>query len=325
VKTSLVATGSYVPGPPIANSALTQFPAARLPLIEQKTGIQSRHYISPGESTSDLAFYAAARCLESCKIKASELDAIILATSTPDRLIPATAPLIQHRLGAGNAYAFDLNSVCSGSIFALHMADCMISSGAKKRVLVVAADTYSRFLDPKDFSTRPYFGDGAAAALLVAAPDEDGRGILGTYLRSDGSGADLIQIPAGGSRLPASPTVHPNDLFFKMNGRAVYEFAVDRGTEAVQKALAQAGLEPSAIDWLVPHQANKFICEEIARRCDVPLSRLVMNLQQKGNTASASPLLALDEARRSSDGSDKTICLVAFGGGLSYGAIILRS
>lgn len=325
MRAALLATGSWLPGEGVPNAALTQFPRDRINLIEQKTGIQSRHYASREHSTSDLAIQAALRCLESGGIGAAALDTIILATSTPDRLIPATAPLIQSNLGASNACAFDINSVCSGALFALHVANGLICSGTNRCVLVVAADTYSRFLDPSDFSTRPYFGDGAAAALLVATTDADERGVLGSYLRSDGSGADLIQIPAGGARQPGSLTTNQKDFFFKMNGRAVYDFAVERGTEAVQQALAQAGLKPADLDWLVPHQANKFICEEIARRCGIPADRLVMNIQQKGNTAAASLLIALDDARRNGETKVRTICLVAFGGGLSYGAMILRS
>lgn len=325
MKASIIATGSCVPGLPVPNSALTQFPPERISLIEQKTGIVSRHYAAPHESTSDLAFLAATDCLNSCEFKAENLDAIILATSTPDRLIPATAPLIQNRLGATKAFAFDLNSVCSGALFALDVANSMITSGARQHVLVIAADTYSRFLDPRDFATRPYFGDGAAAVLLSATGNESKSEILTSYLRSDGSGADLIQIPGGGSRTPGSSVSQPSDFFFKMNGRAVYEFAVQRGTEAVQQVLRQAGLTADALDWLIPHQANKFICEEIAKRCGIPPDRMILNLQHKGNTAAASPLLALDDARSTYERKLRTICLVAFGGGLSYGAMILRA
>jgi 3-oxoacyl-[acyl-carrier-protein] synthase-3 len=325
MKAALISTGSWVPGDPIPNSALTQFPAERLPLIQQKTGIAFRHYAGPGETTSDLALKAAQRCLAKVGFPAGQLDAILLATSTPDRLIPATATSVQAALGATQAFAFDLNSVCSGGVFALHMADCMLRAGAHRNILVVSADIYSRFLDPQDFATYPYFGDGASAALLSAVPDDAPVGFAAAYLRSDGNGAGLIQIPAGGARLPHAQMKNPRDAFFKMDGRAVYEFAVTKGTEAVQMTLARAGLQPADLDWLIPHQANQFICEEIARRSGVGVEKLVTNLARRGNTASASLLLALDERRDEADPTGKNICLVAFGGGLSYGAMILRT
>jgi 3-oxoacyl-[acyl-carrier-protein] synthase-3 len=325
MKAALVSTGSWVPGDPVSNSAFTQFPAGRLPLIQQKTGIAFRHYAGPGETTSDLALKAAQRCLAKAGFSAGQLDVILLATSTPDQLIPATATSVQAALGATQAFAFDLNSVCSGSVFALHVADCMLRAGMYRNILVVAADIYSRFLDPQDFSTCPYFGDGASAALLSAVPDDAPVGFVAAYLRSDGRGAELIQIPAGGARLPYAQMQNPRDAFFKMNGRAVYEFAVTKGTEAVQMALARAGLQPADLDWLVPHQANQFICEEIALRCGVGTEKLVTNLARRGNTASASLLLALDEMCDQADPAGKNICLVAFGGGLSYGALVVRT
>ena len=320
----LLAAGGFVPGLPIPNAELTQFPADRLPLIGQKTGIEIRHYAGPEQSTSDLAYEAARRCLDQINFPANRLDAIVLATSTPDRLIPATAPYLQQMLGALTAFAFDLNSVCSGSIFALHMADCMIRAGAHSHVLVVAADIYSRFLDPNDFSTAPYFGDGAAAVLVAKADTPSTAGILSTYLRTDGTGADLIQIPGGGARLPASRCQNPRDLCFRMNGKPVYEFAVTCGTEAVIESLHRAGVRMEALDWLIPHQANIHICQEIARRCGIRQERVVINLRTRGNTASASPLLALAESWTRVAQAGRTACIVAFGGGLSYGAIVVR-
>ena len=324
MNTVLLAAGGFVPGVPISNAELTQFPADRLPLIGQKTGIEMRHYAAPGQSTSDLAIEAARRCLEQAHFPADGLDAILLATSTPDRLIPATAPRLQDALGASTAFAFDLNSVCSGGLFALHMADSLIRSGAHTHILVVAADVYSRFLDAHDFSTAPYFGDGAAAVLLAGEGSEAEKGILGTYLRTDGSRTDLIQIPGGGSRLPFNRCLTPRDLCFQMNGRAVYEFAVTSGTEAVAESLHRAGLGVEALDWMIPHQANINICREIARRCGIREERMITNLRTRGNTASASPLLALADSWNQVARPGQTACIVAFGGGLSYGAMVVR-
>lgn len=319
----VVATSSYLPGAPIPNAGLTQFPAERIPLIQNKTGITARHYADAADCTSDLALEAARRCIAAAKVTAESLGAIIVATSTPDHLIPATAPTVQDKLGAKNACAFDINAVCSGAVYGLTVANSFIKSGQFEHVLLLAADTYSRFLNPTDFSTKPYFGDGAGAVLLSTPTRGAARGMLSSYLRSDGSGAPLIRIFSGGSRQPRPSGVAIED-FFRMDGKAVFEFAVSRGSEAVIQASKSAGLQPHEIDLLIPHQANLYICEEIARRCSIPLDRLFTNLQTCGNTAAASPLIALDHALARNLEGRKRICLVAFGGGLSYGAVVIE-
>ena len=194
VKSGVASTGSYLPEKVVTNSDLKQFPPQFLPIIEQKTGVKSRSFASDSQSTSDLAILAAKRCLEKLSFNPMDLDAILLATSSPDRLQPATATRVQDRLGAAKAFAFDLNSVCSGGIFALHIADSLIRAGKCTAILVLAAEIYSRFLNPKDITTFPYFGDGAGAVLLIAK-NSGKSGILHSICKTDGAKADLIQVP----------------------------------------------------------------------------------------------------------------------------------
>ncbi|HEX6463911.1 MAG TPA: ketoacyl-ACP synthase III, partial [Vicinamibacterales bacterium] len=201
VTTNIVSTGAYVPERAVANEDLTQFPATALPLIREKTGIARRHYAADDQCTSDLALEAARRCLDRAQMPATELDAILLATSSPDRVQPATATRVQDLLGASRAFAFDVNSVCSGALFGLHMGDALIRTGESRYVLVIASELYSRsYVNPRDFSTCACLGDGAGAVLL--GPTTDARGVVGSRLHTDGSGRDLIQVPAGGTMLP---------------------------------------------------------------------------------------------------------------------------
>ncbi len=198
----ITATGSYLPERVVRNEDLKQFPASSIPMIAAKTGVLERRYAAEGQCTSDLAVEAAGQCLGRAGVAASDLDGILLATSSPDQPMPATCAMVQAKLAAWNAFAVDVNAVCTGAIYALRMADAMIRAGQARRLLVVAAELYSRFLNPTDFSTCPYFGDGAGAVLLEGAAQATRPYLLEGILRADGGGADLIKIPAGGSRLP---------------------------------------------------------------------------------------------------------------------------
>lgn len=319
----VLATGSYLPEQIVANSALTQFPPSALPLIEQKTGVKERRHARRDQCTSDLAYEAARRCLDLAAVAPPQLDTIILATSSPDRTQPATAARLQYLLGATTACAFDLNSVCSGAVYALHVGAALIRAGSARRVLVVAAEVYSKILNPSDFSTYPYFGDGAGAVLLAEGP---GRAeIVDTILRTDGSGHDIIQIPVGGTMRPYQWNSNPADIYFRMNGKEVYKFAISRGTEVVQEIIAKNGLRRSEIAHVVLHQANANIIREIAERLEIPLERFPVHLDRYGNTAAASVLIALDELFAANDSpAGQSVILAAFGGGLSWGACLLR-
>lgn len=320
----ILATGSYVPDNIVDNSSLTQFPASFLPLIEQKTGVKSRRFAAPDQCTSDLAVEASNRCLKKANLAPEQVEAIILTTSSPDRIQPATATRVQHKIGAHHAYAFDLNSVCSGGVFALKVADSLIKDGSAKHVLVVAAEIYSKYLDPKDFSTFPYFGDGAGAILLSGAANTD-RGLISSLLKSDGSKADAIQVPAGGTMLPYSQLKNPKDIYFKMVGRDIFDFAVTRGSEIVNDLLAAAGIDKKDIAFIVAHQANMNILTELSSRIDVSLDKFMINLDKYGNIAAASVFIALDELLESGKVKEgDLLLLVAFGGGLSWGATLIR-
>jgi 3-oxoacyl-[acyl-carrier-protein] synthase-3 len=318
------ATGRYLPERVVRNSDLSQFPGAVIPMIAAKTGVLERRYAAADENTSDLAAKAARDCLRKAACNPEELDAIILATSSPDRIQPATATRAQELIGARRAYAFDINSVCSGALFGLNIGSALIRSGQCERVLLVAAEIYSRFLNPNDFSTCPYFGDGAGAVLLCGEPP--GLEVVDCVLGSDGSGCDLIQIPAGGTMRQVRADCDDRLRYFTMSGREVFEFATTKGPMAIFETLRNVGLEPSQVKAVVSHQANANVIREIARRTGIAEELFVTNLQQYGNTAAASVLIALDELCDARDfRQGDPIVVVAFGGGLSWGAATLLS
>jgi 3-oxoacyl-[acyl-carrier-protein] synthase-3 len=322
MNSQIIATGSYLPPNVVLNEALTQFPAARLPMIEEKTGIKARRHADAATCTSDLGLLAAKQCLERAGLQPGSIDGIVLATSSPDRIQPATATRVQHLLGASKAFAFDVNSVCSGALFALNVGDAMISAGMAKRILVVAAEMYSKFLNPQDFSTFPYFGDGAGAVLLQASQS---AGIRRTLLRSDGAGSEVIQIPGGGTMLPFSAMSSPAQAYFAMSGREVFDFASRRGPEIVLELLDQASVPLSDIAWIVTHQANISIIETIAAQLNTGLERFWVNLDRYGNTAAASVFIGLDELNSCGKlNSGQKVVLVAFGGGLSWAASLIE-
>ncbi len=322
--TIVLSTGSYLPEKRIGNDDLTQFPREAIPLIAEKTGVRNRRVAAEDECTSDLAVRAARKCLEKEGIDPVQVEGIILATSSPDRMQPATATRVQHLLGAGKAFALDINSVCSGSTFGIALADGLIRSGQADRILLIAAEVYSRILNPKDYTTFPFFGDGAGAVLLAAGTRGQG-GILRSRLRTDGAGSDMICVPAGGTQLPFGRMTNPRSAFFRMRGADVFSFAVEKVPEIIRKLLADAGVAISAIRCFVCHQANANIIYRIAEILDVPADRFFMNISDYGNTAGASVLIALDEALaagiiRRGD----LVVTVAFGGGLSWGANLIQ-
>jgi 3-oxoacyl-[acyl-carrier-protein] synthase-3 len=318
----IAAVGAYVPEREIRNEDLTGFPREALPLIEAKTGVKARRHAAEGQCTSDLAAEAVRRCLDRASIPVSAVDALVVATSSPDRIQPATAARTQALLGATGAYAFDVNAVCAGALYGLEVGRGLVQLGARC-VVIAAAEVYSRILNPADFSTYPYFGDGAGAVALVP---EGGRfAIRDAVLHTDGTGADVIEVPAGGTMRPASAVQRPADLFFRMQGKRVYDFAVNKGTEVVRELLDRAGLKPEQLAVLVPHQANVNILREIASRLGLPFSRVAMNLDRYGNTAGAAVLIALEEvAAREQCPVGGYTALVAFGGGLSWAAVLLE-
>jgi 3-oxoacyl-[acyl-carrier-protein] synthase-3 len=318
------ATGSYVPDQTVHNEALDQFSNAARLLISQKTGVFCRHHAESGQCTSDLALEAARRCLEQAGVAQDQVEAIMLSTSSPDRLQPATATRLQHLLGATNAFAFDINSVCSGSTYGIALAHSLIQSGMCSNVLFIAAEVYSKILNPKDFSTFPYFGDGAGA-ILFQADAAPRKGVLESLLGTDGSGCDTICVPGGGTMLPFGRMVDTKSAYFQMKGREVFQFAVEKGAQVISSLLEKAGIDADQVTCFICHQANVNIVLKIAETLCVNDDKFFMNMFRHGNTASASVLIALDEAiARNIICPGDIIVTAAFGGGLSWGANLIQ-
>jgi 3-oxoacyl-[acyl-carrier-protein] synthase-3 len=287
--------------------------------------MKERRIAAPGEATSDLASEAALLALADAGIAAADVEMIVVATITPDHPFPNTACLVQNRIGAKKAFCMGVEAACSGFVYAMETARLYVAAGVVNNALVIGAETMSSILDWKDRTTCVLFGDGAGAAVLVPAAPGD-RGILSTVMGSDGSLADLLYVPAGGSRKPASAeTVAAGEHYLRMSGREVFKHAVVNMVKASRSALHHAGLKVSDIDWVIPHQANTRIIDSIGARLGVPSEKLIVNVQRYGNTSGASIGLALDEAVR--DGRIRRghkILLVAFGGGFTWGATVLE-
>jgi len=292
--------------------------------IRERTGIICRPILGPGRATSDMAADASSLALTRAGVAPTDLDMLVVATVTPDYPFPATACLVQERLGARKAVAFDLQAACSGFLYGLVVAERFVASGAADNVLVVGAETLSRITDYQDRNTCVLFGDGAGAALLRA--EEPGYGILGSYLGSDGSGSQLLFQPAGGSRRPATEDSVVGRLHYvHMNGSEVFKHAVRGMEDAATRVLERAGLGPEDIDLLVPHQANLRIVEAVAQRLRLAPERVMVNIDRCANMSSASVPVALDEAvREGRVKRDDVVLLVTFGAGLTWGAVILR-
>lgn len=321
---TIVGIGTALPEKILTNDDLTKMVDTSDDWIKSRTGICQRRIVDENTATSDLCVVAAERALEDAGISAEELDLIIVATYTPDMLIPATACLVQDRIGAKNAGAFDLSAGCSGFLYGLATGSQFIASGTYETVMVIGADTVSKILDWEDRSTCVLFGDGAGAVVLKSSPVN--TGILSIYLGSDGSGAELLHLPAGGSRLPASQeTIKSRQHYMRMNGKEVFKFAVKVMGEAALKALDKCGLTKEDIDFLVPHQANYRIIEAAIKRLNLTPEKVYVNLDRYGNTSGASVPVALYEALK--EGKIKRgdiVVLVAFGGGLSWGASVIK-
>lgn len=316
--------GIATPERVLTNNELAQVVDTSDEWIVSRTGIEQRHIAAAGETTASLAALAACRALEPTNIDASDLDLIILATSSPEHIFPSTASLVQDEIGAIRAGAFDLSAACTGFIYALNMAAQAIRTESIQNALVIGSETLSRFVNWDDRSTCILFGDGAGAFVLQAS-DKPG-GVLSCVMRSDGSGGDLLTLPAGGSKLPTShETVDRNQHTIQMNGREVFRFATRVMASATREAVDDAGLELDDIELVIPHQANKRIIESAARGLRLPIERFMLNVNRYGNTSTASIPLAFYEAMeagRIHDGDH--LVLVGFGAGLTWGALAMQ-
>ncbi len=321
----LQGVAGWVPGEPVGNERLPADWGVDDAWVRRRTGIGSRHRAGPGVATGDLAFEAASRLLAHVPA-AGGVDAVVLATATPDHLCPGTAPALAARLGLGTVPALDIAAVCSGFVYGLAVCHGLVTSGLYGRILLVGADVYSTWLDPADRSAGVVFGDGAGAALVAAGRRGDPGELLAFDLGSDGTGYDLITVPGGGARARAGgkpPGLA--DGFFRMQGGTVYQHAVERMTHSCRTLLDRVGWDPAEVDRFVPHQANARILRAVAERVGIAPQRCVTHLERVGNTGAASIPLALADA---ADGGrlrpGDRVLLTAFGGGLTWGSAALR-
>jgi len=318
----ITGTGSYLPPRRLTNADLVAELAQKGvessdEWIVERTGIRARHFVADGVCSSDLALEAAKNALAAAGLAASDIDLIIVATSTPDMVFPSTACILQNKLGANGGAAFDVQAVCSGFVYALSVADAMIQTGAATKALVVGAEVFSRILDFNDRTTCVLFGDGAGAVVLEAS---DTPGILASDLHADGKHVGILCVPghvSGGQIL--------GDPVLKMDGQAVFKLAVGVLEDAARATLAKANLTEADIDWLIPHQANIRIMQSTAKRLKLSMDKVVVTVDQHGNTSAASIPLALDSAVRAGKVQPgQTLMLEGVGGGFTWGAVLLK-
>ena len=316
--------GMSVPEKVLTNTDLCHMVDTNEEWIYSHTGIRERRIASDEQTTATLATEAALKALNVANLNPADLDLIIVSTSSPEHTFPATACLVQDDLGAVKAGAFDLLAACSGFIFALNMATQSIRSGQIRNALVIGSETLSRLVNWKDRNTCILFGDGAGAFVLQAG--EEPCGILSSVMRSDGSGGDLLSLPAGGSRLPASEaTIRDGLHFIQMDGREVFRFATRVMASATQEAVEKASLKMEDIRWIVPHQANRRIIEAAARGLNLPLDRCIMNIDRYGNTSTASiPIATVEAVQKGQIKPGDKMVFVGFGAGLTWGAAVVE-
>ena len=322
---AILGTGSYAPARVLTNDELSSLVDTSDEWIVTRTGIRERHIAAENETTSDMAAAAARAALADAGVDAAAIDLVIVATLTPDLPMPATACLVQHKLGVPfNAACFDVQAACSGFIYGLDTAWAMLQSGRYRHALVIGAEKLSSVLDWSDRSTCVLFGDAAGAVVIGPAPAGSNAGIVGTKLYSEGGNTELLWIPGGGSSCPRpGPEDPPRHILMK--GREVFKFAVREMEDAARDLLEQHGIDADEVDCVIPHQANFRIIDAIAQYLELPVERFFVNLDRYGNTSAASIPLAIDEARRAGRVKPGQLTLlVAFGAGLTYGSALVR-
>jgi len=319
MKARIIGTGSAVPPKVVTNDDLSKIVDTSDEWITDRTGIKERRVSDSTITTSTLAIEAAGKAMADSKILPESLDLIIVATTTPDTLFPSVSCMVQDSLKAVNAAAFDVSAACSGFNFALSCASSFVESGVYKRILVVGADTLTKYVDWKDRNTCVLFGDGAGAVVLEAT--DKGTGILSSFIKAKGEGGKFLVMPGGGSKDPECK----NGRFISMDGKEVFKFAVKALEESVEKALLLAGLEVKDMDVLIPHQANIRIIDHVIKKFGFPKEKVYVNLQRYGNTSAASVPIALDEAKKDGKLREGNILVLSgFGAGLTYGANVIK-
>jgi 3-oxoacyl-[acyl-carrier-protein] synthase-3 len=320
----ILGTGSELPSKVVTNHDLEKMVETSDEWITVRTGIKERRVLEEGKGNADMAFRAARRALKDAQMQATDLDAIIMGTVTPDYPFPSSACVLEDMLGARNVFSFDVGAACSGFLNALSVADSFIRTGQINNALVVGSDALSRLLNWQDRGTCILFGDGAGAVVLGAS--QNGSGILSTRLRTDGSYVKTLYVPAGGSLKPATPeTVQRNEHTITMNGKEVFKIAVRSMEEISRQALIEADVQVSEVALVIPHQANRRIIVALAERLGIPMERVMVNLEKYGNTSAASIPVALDEAKRQGRIKPGDIVLLnAFGAGFAWGAAVIK-
>jgi len=324
IHSRLLGTGAAIPEKILTNADLEKMVDTSDQWIQERTGIKVRHVVDDTTLNSDLSSEAARKALADANVSAEEIDTIIVATVTGDVTFPSTACYVQRKIGAVNAAAFDIQAACSGFLFGLNIGDGFIASGKSKHVLIIGCELLTRITDWKDRSTCVLFGDAAGAAVMGPA-NGDGRGVMGTFMKTDGSLAHLLWMPGGGTRFPAQVALDENMLNIKMQGPEVFKSAVTAMGDAALHILEKTGLRPEDVDLFIPHQANKRIIDATARRLKVPSEKVYVNVQDYGNTSAASIPVALTEARKKGLLKEGDVCvMVAFGGGFTWASAAVR-
>jgi 3-oxoacyl-[acyl-carrier-protein] synthase III len=325
-QTRIAGTGSYLPEKTLTNYDIEKLVDTTHDWILERTGIRSRHIAAPEQATTDLALIAATRAMEAAKCTAKDIDFILFATVSGDQVMPSSACVLQHKLGCSTIAALDISAACSGFLYGMTLAHNLIAGGTYKRILVVGAEVLSRLVNYEDRNTCILFGDGAGAMILERAPSDSQSKIYSYDLAADGSLGDLLELPAGGSKLPFSAQVlEDKSHFMKMKGKEIFKNAVRTMNISCQKVLSDNNMTEKDVAWLVPHQANGRIIEAVAKFFGLPDHKLIMNVERTGNTSAATVPIAFDEAVR--DGRierGQNILLTAFGAGLTSGSILIR-
>ena len=325
-RSRLAGTGSYLPEKRLSNTDLEKLVDTDDQWILERTGIRNRHIAAEGEFTSDLALHASNAALKQAGLSATDLDMILVATVSPDQPMPNTACVLQHKLKARNCMAIDISAACSGFVYGLSIADQFIRTGTYRNILVVGAEILHRYVSYKDRETCILFGDGAGAAVVSRAQDEENSCIFSSHMHADGAISDLFVLPAGGSAIPFSQRVLDEGLqYVRMKGREIFKHAVRTMSDSCDEALKANNMTPEDVAWIIPHQANLRIIESVAKHFGIPMSKVVIDIEDMGNTSAATVIIALDHAIR--DGRiqrGQNILLTAFGAGITSGSILMR-